>query len=85
MNICMMIGVLLYCGDSNNPTLFPQYTPRDTEAIAQQYIAIERGQNYIPPAASTTTKSCDPMMRTYNAQCIANGNPAINCVTGCAR
>ena len=82
MNICLVIGALLYCGDSNNPYLFPQYTPRDVEALAQQYIAIEQGRS---PAASTTPNRCDPMMRTYDAECIASGKPANSCVRGCAR
>lgn len=83
MILCLIMGVLTYCGNSNTAILIPQYSTNDVEAMAQTYLRAEQGRSN--SGAAVTTPQCEIGMRVYDAQCVMRYGNAPQCVSKCAR
>ena len=84
MILCLVMGVLTYCGNSSVPILLPQqrFSADDTAAIAQTY---HRAEAYERMRAATPTPRCDVGMQVWNADCIMRYGYAQQCQSNCAR
>lgn len=84
MILCLVMGVLTYCGNSNTAILLPgqRFSPADTEAIAQTYMRAEAYERY---RAASPTPRCDVGMQVWDAKCIMEHGYGPQCMSRCAR
>lgn len=68
--LCMMIGVFLYCGESNSPTaFFPQSNNNSATAYMAQQI-VNSPQYVRPIPAAPTTPQCNQNQVAWGDQCV---------------
>ena len=84
MVLCLIMGVLTYCGNSNTAILLPGqgYSNADTAHIADIYLRAEAHDRY---KAASPTPRCEVGMIRWNAECVMRYGNAPQCQSGCAR